>query len=41
MANDDLTDFGNANVPKSEKTLLVKNIVEEGLIAIKFWVPKV
>ena len=29
MANDDLTDFGNINVPKSEKTLLVKNIFEE------------
>ena len=29
MANDDLTDFGNVNVPKSEKTLLVKNIFEE------------
>lgn len=29
MANDDLTDFGNVNVPKSEKTLLVKNIFDE------------
>ena len=29
MANDDLTDFGNVNVKKSEKTLLVKNIFEE------------
>ena len=29
MANDDLTDFGNVNVPKSKKTLFVKNIFEE------------
>ena len=29
MANDDLTDFGNVNVPKSEKTLLVKNIFDD------------
>ena len=29
MANDDLTDFGDVNVPKSEKNLLVKNIFDE------------